>query len=198
MNKREFLSALEKKLSRLPIRDGKERINFYSEIIDDKIEEGLTEEQAVLEIGSIDQILSQIIAETPLANFAMEKIKPKRKLSDLEIVLLVVASPIWFSLLISAFAVVFSLYVALWAVVISLWAVFVSLVAGGIGGILAGVLFLFSEKVISGLCLIGAGLVLLGLSIFSFFAVKLLTKASLMFVEKFVLNIKKSCVKEAE
>ena len=47
MKKQEFITKLEEKLSRLPKKEVEERLNFYSEIIEDKIEDGLTEEQAV-------------------------------------------------------------------------------------------------------------------------------------------------------
>ena len=56
MNKQEFLSLLKQKLSKLPKQEIKERITFYSEMIDDRVEEGLSEEEAVLEIGNIDEI----------------------------------------------------------------------------------------------------------------------------------------------
>ena len=45
MTKKEFLSGLRKKLSGLPQEDSEERLNFYSEIIDDRVEEGLSEEE---------------------------------------------------------------------------------------------------------------------------------------------------------
>ena len=40
MCKQDFLNALEAKLSGLPKKDIEERLNFYEEIIDDRIEEG--------------------------------------------------------------------------------------------------------------------------------------------------------------
>jgi hypothetical protein len=41
MNKQEFLTALKKALSPLSKADLEERLSFYSEMIDDRIEEGL-------------------------------------------------------------------------------------------------------------------------------------------------------------
>ena len=40
MRKLEFLAALNVKLSGLPKEEVKERTNFYSEMIDDRIEDG--------------------------------------------------------------------------------------------------------------------------------------------------------------
>ena len=47
MNKQEFLVQLRNALSGLPKDDIEERIEFYSEMIEDRIEEGLSEEEAI-------------------------------------------------------------------------------------------------------------------------------------------------------
>ena len=89
MNKQEFLMRLSKGLSGLPKDDVEERLSFYSEMIDDRIEDGLSEDAAVSEIGDVDKIISQIIRETPITKLAKEKFKPSRALRAWEIVLLV-------------------------------------------------------------------------------------------------------------
>lgn len=94
MNKQEFLMRLREGLSGLPQNEIEERLTFYSEMIDDRIEEGLSEEQAIGEIGDIDEIISQIVADIPLAVLVKEKVKPSRKLRVWEIVLLILGSPI--------------------------------------------------------------------------------------------------------
>ncbi len=196
MTKKEFLDALSLRLSSLPKQEVDERINFYSEMIDDRIEEGLSEEEAVLDIGSIDEISSQIAMDIPLTKIAKKAIKPKNKLRAWEIVLLVVGSPIWFSLLVAVFSVVVAIYASVWAIVISLWACFASLAVCGIAGILVGILFAILGNGISGLFTVGASLICLGLSVFTFFAVKLLTKYCALIIPKLVLSVKKSFVKK--
>ena len=62
MTKHEFVSKLKDALSGLPQGDAAERIAFYVEIIDDRIEDGTTEEEAVAAAGSIDDIAEEIIA----------------------------------------------------------------------------------------------------------------------------------------
>ena len=198
MNKQDFISSLRASLSGLPKQDVEDRLNFYSEMIDDRIEEGLTEQEAVLAIGSVTTVSSQIIADIPLSKIAKEKIKPKRGLRAWEILLLALGSPIWLSLLIAAFAVVFSLYVSVWSVIISLWAVFASLVAFVAGGIIAGIIFIVVGNVLTGVCMIGTALVCAGLSIFSFFGCKAATKGLLCLTKKLALGIKKCFVKKEE
>ena len=86
MKKEEFLSELESRLSGLPSEDINERIEFYSEAIDDRMEEGLSEEEAVSQIGSVDEVVNQIASETPLSNLIKEKISRRKKLKAWEIV----------------------------------------------------------------------------------------------------------------
>ena len=111
MRKQDFIKELRLNLSFLPKEEIDDRISFYSELIDDKIEEGVKEEDAIKSIGSIDEIINQIIDEMPLSKIAKDKIKQKRKLSGLEIALIIVGSPIWLSLLLSLITVLFSLYI---------------------------------------------------------------------------------------
>ena len=190
MNKQEFLEKLRKRLSGLPQEDINERLTFYSEMIDDRIEDGLSETEAVEQIGSIDDIAEQVIADTPVTKIAKEKIKTARRLSAGEIVLLVLGSPIWLSLGIALFAVIFSLYISLWAVIISLWAVFVSFAACFIGGIFACVIFIASSNTVSGIAMLGAGLVCAGLSVFMFYGCKAITKGTLILTKKTAIWIK--------
>ena len=190
MNKQEFLCELQAALNGLPHDNIKESILFYSEMIDDRTEDGMSEDEAVADIGSVDEVASQIIAEVPLLKIAKEKIKPKRKMKAWEIVLLCVGSPIWVSLLIAAFAVILSLYIALWSIIIALWAAFGAIVGGAVGGILGGVLFIVTGNVYSGITMIAAGLVLAGLSIFAFFGCKAATRGILVLTKKLALGLK--------
>ena len=52
MNKREFSAKLREMLSGYQQSEVEERVAFYSEMIDDRMEEGLTEEEAVREVES--------------------------------------------------------------------------------------------------------------------------------------------------
>ena len=197
MNKQEFLEKLEKSLRGLPPEDIAERIGFYNEIIEDKIEEGLTEEQAVATVGSPETIAAQILADTPLSRLAKEKIKSKKhKLGTVEIILLVLGSPIWLSLLLSAFAVALSVYVTLWALVAALWAVMVALVGAGIGVIIGGIIFAVTGTLLPGIACIGAGLFSVGIGIFAFFGCSTATQGTTVLTRKIAYAIKKSLIKE--
>ena len=57
MTKAEFLSVFKKKLSALPRKEREEGLSFYTEMIDDRMEEGLSEEEAVAEVWLDGQLL---------------------------------------------------------------------------------------------------------------------------------------------
>ena len=196
MNKQAFLAELRKGLSGLPQDDIEERLSFYSEMIDDRMEEGLSEEDAVSAIGSAPEIVAQVVADIPLAKIAKERIKPKRRLKVWEIVLWVLGAPIWLSLLIAAFAVILSLYVVLWSVIISLWAVFASLAACSIGGVVAGIVFAIGGNALTGIAMLAAGIVCAGLSIFLFYGCNAAAKGSLMLTRKIAVWIKNCFMKK--
>ena len=197
MSKQEFLAQLRKGLSGLPQDDIEERITFYSEMIDDRMEEGLTEADAISGIGSVNTIISQIVADTPLTKLIKEK-TPNKRLGVWEIVLLVLGSPIWLSLLIGAFAVILSIYVSWWAVIISFWAVFGSFIGCAFGSIIAATVFAVCGNGITGVAMASAGLVCAGLSIFLFYGCKGATNGTLLLTKKFFLSIKRSFLKKEE
>ena len=190
MSKQDFITQLRKGLSGLPQDDIEERLTFYSEIIDDRIEEGLSEEKAVSAVGSVSEIIQQTVADIPLSKIAKERIKPKRRLSVGEIILLALGSPIWLSLGIAAVSVICSLYISLWAVIISLWAVFVSIAAGAIAGLLACVVFVAGGNGASGVAMLAAGIICAGLSIFMFYGCKAATNGILILTKKMGIWIK--------
>ena len=183
MNKQEFLARLEQGLSGLPRREKAERVNFYSEMIDDRIEDGVPEE-AVLQVGPVEEIVAQISGTDPAA------VPRSRKPEPWQILLLVLGFPVWFPLLIGAGAVVFSLYVTLWAVAVSLWSVFGAFVGTSFGCLVIGTVFFCIYGSLKGFLIIAAALICMGLGIFSFFGCRELTKWVARFTKRSVLGVK--------
>ena len=99
MDKIAFLEILQKKLSCLPQSDIDKTVDYYSEMIDDRMEDGTSEEEAVASLGDIDGIVSQILADTPLPRIVGSSLRPRRALRAWEIVLLILGFPLWGPLL---------------------------------------------------------------------------------------------------
>lgn len=204
MTKLKFLLELEKKLSALPQEDIEERLTFYSEMIEDRVEEGLSEEEAVAQIGAVEEIASQILAqqtveapscgeeEAAVKEFpATVAEKAKRTIKTWELVLLIAGCPIWFSLLIAVLAIGFSLFAAFWSLVISLWAVVASLVACAVALPIAAVYFICTGYVYSGLVVIGASLVCGGLGILFYYGCKWTTKGTALLTKVAAISLMK-------
>lgn len=198
MNKLEFKNILNKKLSSFPKKEVDERINFYLEIIDEYIEDGMSEEEAIKMIASTDEIVNEIVSDIPLVKIATEKIKIKRKLSGLEITLLIVGFPIWFSLLAAFIAFVIALYASLWSVVVSMWACFASFAATSVASVLLAIFYFITGQTSLAFGLISSMFVLLGLSILFYLLCKLLTKYTIILAKKIVFSIKMLFIKKGD
>lgn len=190
MSKQEFLNQLERRLAGLPTEDIDERLNFYSEMIDDRMEEGLSEEEAVNEIGPIDTVVSQILSETPFPIIVREKIRSKRSFETWEIVLLVLGFPLWFSLLVAAASLVFSVFVVIWSLAFSMWAVTFSFAISVIVAVLGGIVEIFHFEGWRGVAYISIGFIMTGFSILMFIASIYMSKAAILLSKKFWIKIK--------
>lgn len=194
MNKEYFLIELREKLSGLPQEEIEERIAFYNEMINDRMEDGLTEEAAVGEIGSVDSVAEQIMAEIPFSTIVKERVKPKRKLKAWELVLLILGAPLWIPLMLAAVSVLFSVYIVIWSTVICIYAADLSLAAGALSGLIGIAVYLNTGNLAGALFSFGTGVACAGLTILLFLSCVWLTKGIIKATGKFFLNIKLSLV----
>ena len=190
MTKREFLENLADRISALSEDDINRSLEYYSEMIDDLVEDGLSEEQAVERLGSMDEIVLQILSEVPLVKIVKNRAKESKKPSAATVVLLILGFPLWFSLFVAAASILLALYVSLWSVIISLWAVFVALAGSSLGMIVLSLVFLLNVGAVNGIAVIGASLVCAGLSIIFFFVSIMATKGICILTKKSLLGIK--------
>ena len=164
MLKEEFLAQLRGGLAGLPQEDLEERLAFYSELLDDMMEEGMTEAEATAKLGSPNQIAQSILQEMPLGKLVSTRMKPRSGWTPLAIVLAVVGSPVWVPLLLAGVAVVLALFVSIWALGFAAVAVVIALAVA----VVAAPIIAIRVAVLTlpvGLMLLGAGLVLLGLCV---------------------------------
>jgi uncharacterized membrane protein len=167
MKKQEFLEKLKGSLWAMPEGDIRNSLDYYSEMIDDRMEDGLTEDEAVAAIGDLDEIVSQILSETPRPPQVVEPGKKTKPTKDSTktwlIILLILGSPVWIPLLASAIGTVMGIYVSLWSAVIVLYAGFLALAVSS-AGCIVGSFFMFGG-ITGGIVAWGAALVCAGLAI---------------------------------
>ena len=166
MDKNTFLLELQKQLKGLPEEDLQRTLEYYREMIEDRMEEGLSEEEAVAELGPVAEIAEPLLPGSP-----------RRKMKPWEIILLILGFPVWFPLLVAAAAVVISLVATMYAVDVSLAACF-------FGGLLSSLLYVFQCNWAGAAFLFGAALVCGGLAIFGFWGSNALMKVSIKALKK--------------
>ena len=185
MNKQEFLSALRRKLRGLPEEDIRRALDYYSEILADRIDEGLTEQQAVAALDNPEDIAAQLRQEYGQSHGSEEPTmasnpdpSPKTEkqgsgsswIKNSWFWVMVLGAPIWCSVEAS----LISLLAGLFSIIIGLYTAVVGLFAGALGLLLVVPIF-YGLRQESLLLSLGAGLICLGLGILLLF----LTNAAL-------------------
>ena len=190
MNKQEYLEAIRSRISAMPADDVNRFMDYYSEMIDDRVEDGLSEEEAVADMGSPEAAVEQILEEMPLTKLVKEKIKPKHELKALEVILIVLGSPVWIPLLITAAVLLLTLWIVAFALLISFYAV------AGIGGLICTIPLFVAHSPYTAVLMLGAALIGVGIAILFVVSVKPVTVGIFKVCKASVNGIKRMFVKE--
>lgn len=201
MTKVEFLDKLKALINEYPPEETSKSVEYYEEIIDDRMEDGMTESEAIASLGSVEDIAEQIKCELPLTTLVKHKAKEKtkgKKLPVWAIVLIVLGSPIWLSLAVSVLSLIISFYATIWSIDVSFWAVDFSFVVVAIASLLAMVVMITEGSIISAVIYLGIALVFAALGILFFIGSLYLTKGIVKGTIWIFKQIKKSIVGEGK
>ncbi|MBR5356272.1 MAG: DUF1700 domain-containing protein, partial [Lachnospiraceae bacterium] len=149
MSKQEFLDGLRTELQKASIANIDNMVEYYDEMICDRIEDGMSEEAAVADVDSIEEIVNNAMLDKPVTALVKERVVKSREKAKsngtqvIWIILAVLGFPVWFPIGIAILAIVFSLYIAIWAVVISIFAVLLALVVAGLACLAAPFIAIF-------------------------------------------------------
>ncbi|MDO4344171.1 MAG: DUF1700 domain-containing protein [Eubacteriales bacterium] len=168
MNKTEFLDRLEKLLKSLDKQERRKFLAYYSEMIDDAMEDGCTEEEAVARIGSPGAAAEEILSEREIAPQKSSSTVKKITIA----ILLILGSPLWGSivlaavllaagLILTAAALVLSAYILIWCIPITAGAVAISSLILSVVSTLGAVPILLSNPAL-GVFQFGAGIMAAG------------------------------------
>lgn len=196
MTKEVFLQSLREKLVGLPKSDVDERISYYEEMIYDIMDEGKSEEEAVAEIGTVDDVIYEIAQETPLVKLVKEKIKPKEKIKTWQIVLICVTFPIWLPIVLALIIIGVILYGLFWIGVIVSYAIEVALIAGSIAGIVAFFGYLFSGSF--SIVPLAVSMLCAGLAVLMFFGCYWATRGTIKLHQKIFNLLKTGIIKKGD
>ena len=189
MNKAEFIEQLKNSLQGLSDEDIKKSLDYYEEMIDDRIEDGMTEEEAVDGLGSIEEIKNHVLDGLSIVKIVKEKVKPKRALKVWEIVLLIVGSPVWAPVLLCLIIAFLCIYFVFWVIIAALYICDAAILLSGLVSAIGA--FAQSSGFNTGLFMFGAALCLVGIAILLFFGFTEIAKGLVWLSGKILLGIKK-------
>ncbi len=191
MTKHEFLSALQRRLSSLPADDIEKTLQYYSEMIDDMKESGMSEADAVASLGPIDDIAGSVLSDRPEGEREATPKRERRKLSVIAIILIALGSPVWLSLLAAVLSVVFSVAVSVLSVFIAFYASAVALIAVGATAIVLMFLAFSGGAMAVGVVNLGLGLAGLGFGVLLFIGTYFLTVLTVKGIKWLILLARK-------
>lgn len=176
MNKKAFLYALSELLSSLPKVEREKTLSYYAEIIDDQMEEGMTEEEAVDALGDVAHLADLAILNTPMSTLVKSKMRYNN--NRLLTVLLILGFPLWFPLSVVFAVIGIVLYIVAWAAVASVWVAS----ASSIGAAMVSLFnTFFTNGVGNGVVFFGLFMTGVGLSVLLFFGAFILSKLLIKF-----------------
>ena len=193
MTKAQFIAQLGARIAHLPQEDVVRSLEYYNEMIEDRMEEGLCEQDAVAAMGEPDAIAREILSAIPLPHLIRAKMRPKRRLRGGEIALIALGSPLWLSLLLVLFSVILAVYVTIWSVAVSFYAVDFSLAIATLGGTLVSAKYFLEPNAAAGLLLLGCALLCAGAAILLFFSLNKVTAIVFRWSKTFLLWLK-TCI----
>lgn len=157
MTRDEFLGRLGELLACLPAEQVEETKAFYAEAIADRMEDGMSEEEAVAAMGTPGEVAEATLDDLPAVPRAIAR--TRRRSTTLLWVLTIVGSPVWAPLLVAFAAVALSVYVCIWVLAFCVWVIAVALGAvGAAAGVTVGHVPYVLAMLGCGLAFIGAAL----------------------------------------
>ncbi len=167
MKKQEFLNELAAALHNLPREERYRTLSYYDELIDDRMEDGQNEEEAVSGLGDPESVAREILGEeeeAPVSTGTGRRVWV--------IVLLVLGFPLWGSLLLTGLCLLLTLYILLFVPVIVLVGLALGFLAAALLGMVGTPFLVLDVGILSGglpagLFQLGMAVALLGLSVLS-------------------------------
>lgn len=148
MTKLEFVNELGDRLSSLSPDEVKPILDYYLESIADRMDDGMTEEEAIASLGDPGELAQKHLSEMVppkapepetktlvIPEKHLESKPQKRRLPLWAVILLIIGFPVWGGIGIGILGAVFGVYVAIWSVLLSLLVAAGSMILGGIAGV---------------------------------------------------------------
>ncbi len=157
-----------------------------------KWEKGLSLPDSAMLVNIAMALDTSVSALLEVEDAIKQSLPTKSKaLKTTQLILIIIGSPIWLSLVVAAAAIFFAAYAVMWSVIIALWSAEISLTVCSLSGITSAVFFAFNGNIPIGFILFSAGLFCAGASIFLFLGCKGLTKGAFILTKNVIALIGK-------
>ncbi len=194
MNKAEFLAALRSELEKQSVSNIDNMIDYYDEMICDRVEDGMTEEEAINSMDSIASIVREAVLDKTIPTLVKEKVvkshneAKKNGHAVLWIVLAIIGFPVWLPLVCVFATMLVGIFILMWGFVIILFSLLVALIAAALGCL---ALPFFSFSVPSIFMCLGSALILGGLAYLLWKPIKGLAMGLVTLIKDLFKSIKK-------
>ena len=196
MNKQEYLTQLRAALACLPEGEIEESVAFYTEMIDDRVADGLTEEEATAQLDDPKAAARAIIADLPVVPRTVVRTKQRNR--ALYWTLVILGSPLWLTLLLAAGMLVLAGLLTIWCLILGLWLLAAGLLAGGPLGIGVCLWALAVGQPAYGVFELGSGLLCFGLGLFCLHGAVAASKTLMQVSRQWIAKAKAPFVKVKE
>ncbi|MDO5560267.1 MAG: DUF1700 domain-containing protein [Oscillospiraceae bacterium] len=166
MTKIEFIHEVRAALAGYPEDEVIKSLTFYTESIDDRIEDGMPEETAVSQLGNIGEIIQNIKLSMSIPVLAKARVKESKEKSSnkkIWVILAIAGFPLWLPLGLSFASVLLAIYICIWALVISLFACEIAFGVSAAVGLVYSFIHMITISYQGGIMFVGASLFLAGL-----------------------------------
>ncbi|MBM6675773.1 DUF1700 domain-containing protein [Olsenella uli] len=163
MTRDEFLGRLGELLACLPADQVEETKQFYAEAIADRMEDGMSEEEAVAAMGAPGEVAEATLDDLPAVPRAIAR--TRRRSTALLWVLTIVGPPVWVPLLLAFAAVAVTIYVCIWVLALCVWIIAACFGAVGVTNLALMTVGVKVGLIPYALVTLGCGIALLGVAL---------------------------------
>lgn len=197
MDRSSLFATLSQRLQGLPEAEIKKVTDYYNEMIEDRMEDGYSEEDAIAALGPVDELVEHTLYDQSIPHLLRANVRPRGEgLSTGRILLLVLSSPIWLPILALAVALFIAAAAVLIAVVAAISGALLAMGVGAIASTISSVVYLVHGSVVPAIFAFGAALVMAGMV---FLLVPYVAKVGRWYVEqmhRLIRFVKKPFVKK--
>lgn len=184
MTKQEFLDELKYQLSGLASFDSRHLLKHYEQRIDENIESGMSEEEAVSSLGTVMQVANRAILKCSLKNIKEHRKNHRKHRSVGQWFIFILTSPLWISVQLAIALLVAAVFLLVWLLVAFAFCLTAAMALGSLIGTFISILTFVNASRTVAVGFEGACIIAFGLSVLLFVGSLALAKSAKQLYKK--------------